>query len=199
MAWKQIRPKAYQQCQQNWILSNQKYRQHSTAVTGAILASLETSTCFSLRLALALHRLSDENPLPHCHHSHQKEHRIKNPTYINQRSQQRDTSESTWDWMSPGLGTSVDQKHFSSHHYDWNTMGENKFRQQIVCWGTFKKHITDGSKALSALYFFNHHQHVLKEREWKINPNPAVTQKYYSVTLPLHFLNLENLENLEKI
>lgn len=78
-------------------------------------------------------------------------------------------------------------------------MGENKFREQIVCWGTFKKHVTDGSEALSALYFFNHHQHVLKEREWKINPNPAVTQKYYSVTLPLHFLNLENLENLEKI
>lgn len=25
-----------------------------------------------------------------------------------------------------------------------------------------------------------------------------MTQKYYSVMLPLHFLNLENLENLEK-
>lgn len=124
-----------------------------------------------------------KTPLPHCHHSHQKENRIRNPTYVNQRRQQRDTSEIIY-----LRGTEC--------HLVWAFLWirsiflaiimtetqwvKNKFRQQIVCWSIFKKHITDWFKALSAFYFFNHHQCVLKEQEWKINPNPAVTQELFS-------------------
>lgn len=51
---------------------------------------------FFLRLALALPRPTRiKFSLPHCHDPHQKMHRIRNPPYVNQRSQWIDTSEIT--------------------------------------------------------------------------------------------------------
>lgn len=44
---------------------------------------------------------------------------------------------SIWDWMAAGGGISVDQKYLSSHCYNSNKTGRNKFWKQAVCWRIF--------------------------------------------------------------